>query len=238
MSQHAHVRVHGELRDLTPRDEWLTVRFDAGPSAKDAIESVGVPHPEIGRLTIGGDPAALDDRLHDGDRVEVWPIEPARLDDPRFVCDVHLGRLARHLRLLGFDTWYGNDAGDPELAHVASAERRALLTRDVGLLKRREVTVGRWVRATDPQQQVVEVARRFRLDARLSPFTRCLECNGSLEPVDKADVDDRLPPHVRASHELFTRCRGCDRVYWPGTHHDRLAALVDEIRRAIEPPLP
>jgi uncharacterized protein with PIN domain len=116
--------------------------------------------------------------------------------------------------------------------HGELHERRVLLTRDVGLLKRREVTAGRWVRATDPRRQIVEVARRFRLGPAMAPFTRCLACNGALEPVAKEVVADGLPPHVRATQQAFTRCAGCGRVYGPGTHHERLAALVASVRAA------
>jgi uncharacterized protein with PIN domain/sulfur carrier protein ThiS len=247
----AAVTLHGDLRDFLPA--WqrrgdpadLERPLDGHPAVKDVLEALGVPHPEIAALAVNGVPARLGHQLHDGDRVEAWPVaEAARLglppaaptapEDaaaPRFVVDGHLGRLAAYLRMLGFDTWYRTDAADDRLAAVAATERRILLTRDRGLLKRRIVMRGAFVRSDRPVEQLVEVARRFGLVDRWQPFGRCLRCNMPLDAATREEVLDRLQPLTRIYFDDFRRCRGCDAVYWKGSHHARMERLVERVRR-------
>ena len=141
---------------------------------------------------------------------------------------IHLGRLARHLRLAGFDAEYRKDFADAELVERAVADKRILLTRDLGVLKHSAVTHGYAVRSTVPADQFRDVLRRFDLFRRVAPFTRCLRCNVLLEEADVAEVSSRIPPRVRARHTTFRVCQGCGRVYWAGTHHDRLARFLRE----------
>lgn len=143
--------------------------------------------------------------------------------------DGHLDRLAAYLRLLGFEAFYERNLPDEVLARISNKERRILLTRDRGLLKRSQVTYGYLVRETEPRRQLAEVLDRFDLWGTARPFSRCLRCNGELAAA-KEEVADRLPPKVRERCREFSRCRGCGRVYWKGSHYDRLARLVQEIR--------
>jgi hypothetical protein len=146
------------------------------------------------------------------------------------VADVHLGTLARFLRLLGFDTRYGNGLDDAELAAITAGEKRVLLTRDVGLLKRKAVVRGQWLRSRDPEQQVTEIVEALQLKRAFRPFTRCMSCNGVLAPVARADVAALVPPHVYRRFRSFKRCGECQRVYWRGTHFVRLRRLVTKLR--------
>jgi uncharacterized protein with PIN domain len=157
----------------------------------------------------------------------VLRLRPAPLREPRFVLDTHLGKLAGYLRLLGFDTLYRNDYDDATLAHISHDERRTLLTRDRGLLKRSMVTHGYYVRETDPQRQVVEVLRRFDLHRSIAPFRRCLRCNGLLQTVDKATVGDRLPPKTHEYYDEFHVCGQCGHIYWKGSHYRHLLDFVE-----------
>ena len=143
--------------------------------------------------------------------------------------DANLGRLARYLRLLGFDADYDPDLSDPQLAERSQAEGRLLLTRDVDLLKRRTVTHGYYVRATDPQVQAGEVMSRFDLAGSARPFTRCTSCNSLLVPVDKGKVAGRVPPPSLERFDEFHECPGCRQVYWEGSHMQRANRLVAEI---------
>jgi hypothetical protein len=177
-------------------------------------------------------------RVRDGARVSVYPVfgdvdiaalsrvRPPLLDRRAFIADVHLGRLARYMRLAGFDTLWRADARDDELARLARDARRILLTRDVGLLKRGDVAFGYWVRATEPARQLAEVLRRFDVGRLTAPFTRCLRCNTLLEPIAKEAIVHRLPPRVRQEAQTFSHCPTCDRVYWPGTHWNRMRLLL------------
>jgi uncharacterized protein len=183
--------------------------------------------------------------VRDGDRIAVYPVfeafdiaplafvRSAPLREPRFAADAHLGTLARHLRLLGFDTAYDRNWEDAALAAMAHADHRIVLTRDVGLLKRNLVTHGLFVRAQQPRAQLLEVARRLQLASRFRPFTRCLTCNGILTAVAKEDVVDAVPERALRLHDAFVRCSACASVYWAGSHHARLQSLIEDLRAAL-----
>jgi uncharacterized protein len=223
----------------------VPVAVDLAPSVKDVVESLGVPHTEIGLLVVDGHVVGFDARVRAGAAVDVHPVDPdllpaaIRLDPPppepvRFLADVHLATLARHLRLLGLDTALAAvDEPDVHLAEQAVVEGRVVLTRDRGLLRRRVVAHGYLVRSDDPRRQVVDVVRRYRLDDRFAPFTRCLACNDVPVEADVAEVADRLEPGTLRDHHEFRRCPGCGRVYWRGSHHARLTTRVDEVLAAV-----
>jgi uncharacterized protein with PIN domain len=212
------------------------------PSVKDAIESFGVPHTEIDLILVDGRSVRFDRRLQGGERVAVYPeferfdisplhrLRPRPLRVPRFVADVHLGTLARFLRLLGFDTRYGNGLDDAALAEITSREKRTLLTRDVGLLKRKAVVRGQWLRSRDPERQLEEVVEALDLKRAFKPFTRCMTCNGMLAVVSRSTVSERVPLRVYRRFRSFKQCRDCERIYWRGTHYLRLQRLVRQVR--------
>jgi uncharacterized protein len=254
------VRVYGALNDfLPPQRRQMAWPHVVGPrqSVKDLIESLGVPHPEIDLILVNGVSVPFDYAVQSADRIAVYPrftnvdigtlthVRPTPPDAVRFVVDVHLGKLARRLRLIGLDTAYRPDANDAELAALADRERRILLTRDQGLLKRRLVVHGYFVRETRPHPQLVEVLRRFGpLD--LHPFSRCLRCNDVLREVAKSAIDATLLPRTRQHYDQFEACGGCGRIYWKGSHWERLMHAIDDARReaagggvgADAPPLP
>jgi uncharacterized protein with PIN domain/sulfur carrier protein ThiS len=247
MRRHVEVRFYAELNDFLPPDRRgrpITLEVAAGTTVKDLAESFGVPHTEIEVILVNGESVDFVHQVSEGDRVSVYPVfealdvsplvllRPRPLREPRFVLDVHLGRLARILRLLGFDSVWRNDITDHELATISVGEKRILLTRDRGLLKHAKVTHGYLVRETNHRRQVVEILRRFDLFGAIAPFGRCLECNGVLERVAKEEVEHRLPPRTRRDYNDFSTCPDCSRIYWQGSHYDRLAALVEDIRRA------
>jgi uncharacterized protein len=237
-------RFYAELNDFLPgprRAVAFEHEFAAPATVKDRIESLGVPHTEVDLILANGDAVDFDYRVRDGDRISVSPVfeafaiapvSPLRvkpLREPRFVLDTHLGRLAAYLRMLGFDTAWRNHCDDAELARVARDERRILLTRDTGLLKRSAVTHGCFVRETDARRQMEEVVRRFHLARLAAPFTRCLRCNEPLAAVTKEDALEDLPPRTAQLHDEFRRCPSCRRVYWKGTHYQRMRRLVDSL---------
>lgn len=238
------VRLYGDLSQIANgagRDGVVDVPFGSPRSVKDLLESVGVPHTEIDLVLVDGLSVDFDHPVVPGDRVAAYPrfhdldvdavshVRPPA-PAPRFVLDVHLGGLARRLRMLGFDTWYRTEADDETLARVAVEQDRILVTRDRGLLMRREVVHGYCPRSDDTDEQTIEVVRRFELIDRLDPFTRCVNCNGELAEVDKVEVLDELPPRTRVEHDDFTRCTSCGQVYWPGSHREQMGELVDRVR--------
>jgi uncharacterized protein with PIN domain/sulfur carrier protein ThiS len=193
---------------------------------KNAIEALGVPHTEVGTLHVNGEPATLQRIVREGDYVEVNSWKSGSDPDLRFIADAHLGGLARFLRMLGFDTLHRNAFADEEIRHLADAERRIVLTRDRELLKCREISRGAYVRALKPEAQLREVAARYALAALARPFTLCLSCNLPLQPVERAMIAQRLPPAVYELHERFVRCPGCDGVFWPGSHYQRMLSAL------------
>jgi len=214
----------------TRRREEQHLPADGTSTAGHLLASIGVPRTEVGSLRLGSTHVPLAYRPRSGDRLAVIPLEwpqAAPTDPPRFLLDVHLGTLARRLRLLGVDAAYSPDAEDPDLVDASLAERRVLLTRDRGLLHRRALLWGAHVRSDQPDEQASEVLERFAVPVR--PWTRCLACNGLLAEVAKADVEDLLEPGTRRTQERFVRCTSCGKVYWRGAHEDRLRALVDRL---------
>lgn len=240
----ATFRFYAELNDFLPpemRRRDILYRFSGTPGIKDAIEALGVPHVEVDLILVNGQSVDFGHRIRSGERVAVYPvfesldITPlARLHgrplrDPRFIVDVHLGKLVRYLRLLGFNTAQFLGKTDAALVETARAENRIVLTRDRGLLKRSAVTHGYWVRSTNPIEQAREVVRRFDLQSKAEPFTRCLVCNGPLIPVKKEKVLERIPPKTARWQDEYFICRDCGKLYWHGTHYPRLQATVARI---------
>jgi uncharacterized protein with PIN domain len=233
-----HARVVGEpvrllvappLRFLLPgrsRHGTVDVPYDATASLGHVVQAAGVPLPEVGALRVRGRAVSARHRPAPGAEVEVLPRErPQPLDGPpRLLLDVHLGTLARRLRLLGVDAAYRNDADDDTLVRWSLEEDRLLLTQDRGLLRRRALRRAAYVRGRSAQEQLDDVLDRFRLP--LAPWTRCTACGAPVEPVDKAQVDARLEPGTRRTHHRFGRCTSCGRVYWRGAHAARLDAVV------------
>ncbi|WP_455382873.1 Mut7-C RNAse domain-containing protein, partial [Salinispira pacifica] len=210
----ATFRFYEELNDFLPeerRKREITYRFHGHPAVKDSIEALGVPHTEVDLIIVtgaAGEGVSVDFayQLAPGDRVAVYPVfegfdlagtsrlRPEPLREIRFVLDVHLGKLARILRLLGFDSFYRNHQDDAQIAFRAAREHRIVLTRDQGLLKRSIVSHGYWLRSQDPEEQAVEVIRRFDLARLVKPLTRCPVCNEELEPVARETVYHLVPP--------------------------------------------
>lgn len=225
----AEVTFAAELRlFLAPRHRAgrALVACDGVSSLGHVVESLGVPLPEAGALTVNGRPATGRHRLAAGDAAAVGAVSrPQAVPWPRFVLDVHLGTLARRLRLVGVDAEYSNDAGDDALVDQANAAGRVLLTQDRALLCRRALRLGAYVRGALPDDQLRDVLRRFA--PPLAPWTRCTACNGTLAAVAKPDVEPLLEPGTRRTYQAFSRCRTCGQVYWRGAHSQRLQQVVD-----------
>lgn len=242
------LRFYGELNDHLPRSRRqveFAQDFPDGATVRHAVEGAGVPHVEVDLVLANGSPVGWAHVPREGDRLAVYPafhsldpdplvrLGPRPLEVPRFVLDVHLEGLARNLRMLGFDTLLlprgtAPELQDPELARLSS-EGRTLLTRDRDLLKRSTVERGSWVRTLHPRAQVVEILRRFDLVRQVQPFARCTVCNGQVRAVAAEDVLALVPPAVLERHDRLWQCPGCVRVYWEGTHYDRMQRFVEEV---------
>jgi uncharacterized protein len=236
---------HDDLASLLSR-RWrpgprLELPLGRRTSVKDAVEALGPPHTEIGRLLANGREIGFAALVRAGDEIEVFPLRPpVDVGNPtalrpiafpaiRFIADVNVGKLARLLRMLGFDTAYRNDLDDDECAATAEREQRICLSRDSRLLKRSKIIHGRLVRESEPRAQLREVVRFYGLGRHMVPFSRCLHCNHPLVPVAKAAVLPRLEPLTRKYYDVFERCPRCDRIYWAGSHREQMEHLIADL---------
>ena len=240
----AEFRFYEELNDfLRPslRKKPFIHYFRNNPTVKDTIEALGVPHVEVDLILANGKPVDFAYRLADGVHISVYPKfetfdisgikgtgMPA-LRNPRFILDVHLGRLVRYLRMLGFDSLYENNSEDQELVEFSLQEHRILLTRDRELLKQGKLTHGLWLRSVNPKQQAKEIIIRLDLHSMVGPFSRCMECNGLIENIDKTSVLNILQPGTLRTFNDFFRCTSCGKVYWKGAHYQRMAGILKEL---------
>ncbi|CAL9544688.1 hypothetical protein SUDANB96_04329 [Streptomyces sp. enrichment culture] len=205
------------------------LRTDGVSTLGHVVESLGVPLTEVGALVVDGRDTPVAHIPRDGETVSVRPVaRPQQVPGAplRFLLDVHLGTLARRLRLLGVDTAYeSTDIGDPALAARSAAEQRVMLSRDRGLLRRRELWAGAYVYSTRPDDQLRDVLDRFNPELR--PWTRCTACNGLLREATKEQVADQLHHGTQRTYDVFAQCGDCGRAYWKGAHHDQLEAIVE-----------
>ncbi|MCE1273026.1 MAG: Mut7-C ubiquitin/RNAse domain-containing protein [Chlorobiales bacterium] len=217
--------------------DYFEKRTGHATSLKDIVESCGVPHTEIGALRLNGAPAWFSTRIADGDRIDVLPLrsplfsecslQPSPPQFPRFIADIHLGRMARRLRLLGFDTLWFTGQHDREMLDIMEEEGRILLTRDRRLLMNNRVLHGCCIRSGRVLEQVVQVICRYCLASEARPFSRCLVCNGMLEDRPKETLSASLPEKTRRYYDEFRVCSSCGKVYWQGAHMRRLSDFVE-----------
>ncbi|TXK45753.1 hypothetical protein FVR03_12085 [Pontibacter qinzhouensis] len=246
MEKAASFYFHGSLNDFLPtcsKNKPVPYGFSGAPAVKDAIEAIGVPHPEVNGILVNGEPVDFSYRLQPADRVEVYPagtvkqwlehdaVQAPLPVTPAFILDVHLGKLSKSLRLLGFDTLYQNDYTDGAIAQLASEQHRIVLTRDVGLLKYKSIKWGYWLRSQHLEEQLTEVLSYFRLASKFNAFSRCLICNSPIAPVPKATVLTQLPPKTMLCFDEFYQCPTCQRVYWKGSHYERMQEFIERLKQ-------
>lgn len=244
MTKAAFFRFYEELNDFLPpvkRKTRFEFSFENSPSVKDVIESLGVPHTEIEVILVNRTSIDFSYRLKDSDEVAVYPVfeslditpllrlraQPLRGN--AFIGDVHLGRLCRMLRVLGFDTLYRNDYSDAAIVRTAVQDNRIILTRDRGILKYKAVTHGYCVRSTDWRVQVKEVIRRFDLSRSVYPFSRCVSCNGRIIKVSKSAIESLLQEKTKRCYDRFSRCEACGKIFWEGSHYVKLQKTIKEL---------
>jgi hypothetical protein len=242
----ARFRFYGSLNDFLPRSKrnnWIELTFNNLPSVKDSIEAIGIPHVEVDVILSNNCPVHFRYIVQPNDHLEVYPIKDhwpggysladIHAFNHKFVLDVHLGRLARELRLLGFDCIYDNQYSDPAIVQIVVQENRALLTRDIGLLKHKVLKYGYWLRSQDPKKQLMEVINYFDLSKLFKPFTRCIACNGMIEPVEKQFIIKKLPSGTINYYNEFYQCNNCKRVYWKGSHYERLVLFIEQVKEIM-----
>jgi uncharacterized protein with PIN domain len=237
----AEFRFYEELNDFLPVEQRKTSfrsPFFGSPSVKDTIQALGVPHTAIDLILVDGESVEFSHRLRGGERIAVYPVferldisplirlRPRPLRRTRFILDVHLGKLARYLRMLGLDAAYERDLDDAAIIDLSLRQQRVILTRDLGILKQSRVTHGYWLRHDEPGQQLREVLLALDLFRQLQPFTRCMDCNGRIEPVNRNAVRGQISPNTFQRFQEFWQCRDCMKIYWRGSHYDGMLRQV------------
>ena len=249
------VRFHGTLNDFLPadlRNKPFYHHFFLNPSVKDLIESLNVPHVEVDDIWINGEICDFFRKISNGDIIEVFhgnyeiredgkndsqintpPIHllPRLPEDIAFILDVHLGKLARNLRLLGFDCAYRNDFNDDEIISISEKTNRILLTRDIQMLKNFRVKYGYFLRSTDHRQQTEEILNRFQIKEKIRLMSRCSVCNGHIHEVPKDKIISQLEPETERFFNEFFQCDVCGKVYWKGSHYERMQGLIAQIAK-------
>ncbi|MBS7563641.1 hypothetical protein KHS38_04420 [Mucilaginibacter sp. Bleaf8] len=243
MEHKANFTFKGSLGDILP----ITVTpcqhdyyFNGKPSVKDAIEAMGIPHTEVDVVLVNGNAVDFQYLLQNHDTIEAYPhgsslssnysISGSAPVQNGFIVDAHLGTLARMLRLLGFDAWYDNRYTEAVIAPLAASENRIVLTRSAHLLKHKDIKWGHYICSPNTEEQIGDVMSRFDLSRNLQPFKRCMVCNGLLQPVPKQQVAHQLQPKTREYFNEFWQCDHCWRVYWKGSHYEKMLLLIDKLR--------
>lgn len=238
-------RFYEELNDFLPfqfRKKRFEYNIASNTSVKDSIEALGVPHTEIDLIMVNGNSVDFAYNLKQGDNISVYPkfesfdiseltkLRSKPLREIKFILDVHLGKLAKYLRLLGFDTIYNNSLDDPEIIETAQKEKRIILTRDFGILKNGKVTHGYWLRSQDSKEQLKEVIQRFGLKDKFNIFSRCTICNGEINKIQKSEIKERIDKKILIEYNTFYLCTACKKIYWEGSHYDNMLKFINSIK--------
>ena len=225
------------------KNRIFTKKFPVRRSIKDLIESLGIPHVEVDLIKVNGEFVGFSYIVQDHDRIEVYPdsqgisvdkgkkLRDLHSGEIKFVCDVHLWKLARRLRLLGFDVNYENFREDDELAEIAEKGQYIMLSRDRQLFMRSSIKRGFFIKSMDPDEQVVEVLKGMDIKDKCSPFSRCISCNGTLDDLKTGTEEfelhrKKIPLGILNWCKEFKICRSCRKVFWKGSHYKKLKGTV------------
>ncbi len=215
-------------------------------SVKDIIESLGVPHTEVGGITFNHQeidfsyipltPGVLQVHGVDPPFSVLSPslLRPLPLKSLKFIADVNVIRLGRLLIILGFDVSYSSSWSDEEIADIAQTRSRIVLTRDTDLLKRKKIVFAKRIKANLPYAQLTEIIDFFGLKNLISFFSRCTGCNIKLVPVAKKEVIHLLEPKTKRYFNTFFQCPQCKKVFWKGSHYDNIQKKISTLGISIK----
>ena len=241
--------IHGKLKTFLSkrfRKKPIDLAWEEHRTLKDWIESLRIPHIEVGRITVNSKKSALNNRLQDKDIVEVFeidgPYDPRKVSQQheillphiKFIADVHLGKLVRYLRILGLDCHYQEPWDDNKLAEKADKENRIMLSRDVGLLQRKCISHGKFLYSDDPIEQAKEILNRYEIYDLCKPMSRCVSCNSLMKTVAKQNIEHLIEPGTKQSYEQFFQCQSCSKVYWHGAHVKNILKTLKEIAEGVK----
>lgn len=236
-----YLRFYEELNDYLPKEKhkvWFEYSFSGSTSINEVLQSLKIPQDKIDLILVNQQSEGLDYMLHDGDRISVYPVfelfdltgvsklreQPLR--NPKFICDVHLGRLAKYLRMLGWDTLYSNRYTPDYMIDLSLQENRIILTRNYELTRHKKVIHAYWIWSPEPLEQIKDVIGKFDLSGQSAPLTRCLNCNHLLAPVKKQEILSRLQVRTAKCFNEFFICPSCDQIFWKGSHYENMLDFI------------
>jgi len=237
-------RFYEELNDFLPtrlRKRDFQSPFKGRESIKDKIEALGVPHTEVDLILVNGTSVDFSYILQNGDRISVYPVfesldirnvtrlRKIPLRQTRFVADWNLRNVTKILRALGLDVASFPSLTPRKMLEISKTEKRTILTRSPNLLKLKDVTHGIFLRPGTTVEQVRYVLNLLSLREKIRPFSRCLLCNTVLEEIPKETVAHRIPLLTRAVCNEYVYCRSCDKLFWKGTHYEKIKAVLEQI---------
>ena len=241
-------KIFGRLKKFLGKpfqSDVIDLRWEEHRTLKDWIESLGIPHTEIGLVKVDTDSADLNSRLPSKCVVEVFEIEgpydprteimpgQTALGSVKFIADVHLGKLVRYLRILGLDCLYEEPWDDHILAQKAHDQKRIMLSRDMGLLQRKCISHGQFLHSDAPIKQAQEILKRYKIYDLCQPMSRCVSCNAPMNPVDKVKIEHLIEKGTKASYDKFFQCTSCSKVYWHGAHVKNILKTLREITDGV-----
>ncbi|MBC7474194.1 MAG: hypothetical protein H7263_07860 [Candidatus Sericytochromatia bacterium] len=248
MKKTATFNFFDEINDFiqkNQRNQEIKIEFDDSTTAKDAIEAIGVPHTEVESIVVNDISVDFHYRLKDQDKVRVYSFSSkviiedkiplrASIQNYKFIVDANVAKMAKYLRMLGFDTSYNFELPDKDIVALAEKEKRIILSRDIGLLKRKNATLGYFLRKTNIEEQVMEVLKRYDLTSQIKPLSICLECNGHINQVNKDSIIKKLNENVAKEYDEFFQCNNCKKIFWKGSHHDKMLNNIDKFVKDLE----
>ena len=241
MMKQVHFRFYEELNDYLPeenRKKWFEQTFEQGTTIKNAVEQLGIPYNEIDLILVNQQSQGLDYQLQKEDRISVYPmfelfdissvseVRDKPLRNPKFIGDVHLGRVCKYLRMLGFDTLYFKNYTVEQLIELSRQDHRILLSKDQKLGKNPNVNHWYWIRSSDPLEQIRDLYEKLDLAGSITPLTRCIKCNNEIVPVSKEKIQEKLQPRTAKYYEEFFHCPNCERIYWKGSHYEHMLEFI------------
>jgi uncharacterized protein with PIN domain len=210
-------------------------------SVKDMIEALGVPHTEIDLILVNGTSVDFAYVLKDGDRVNVYPVfeslnienvtrlRKVPLRKTKFIADIHLGKIVKYMRALGFDLSFDPSLSARKIIEISKKKSRIILTKSRQILKFKEVTHAIFIYPGTTAEQIKRILDYLDIKDSIKPFSRCLRCNSVVKRVSKEGVADRIPPKTKEFCDQYNHCKFCDKIYWKGTHFIKMSKAIDHI---------
>jgi len=241
------VRCYAELNEFLPlehRYNEFPLLFSEPFNVAKLLDRLNIPLNSVEIILVDGKSVSAKFSLSEGNRISLYPIfesfdirsllhlHSAPLRHIKFIADVHLGKLARYLRLFGFDTAYNSSFSFSSILSIAELEQRCILSKSIAYKEKPSVTKYFHIQSSIPEEQLTETFSRFDLWLSSKPFTRCLKCNTLLVKRSIDNVNkNKIPPRILTMFNEYMCCSSCQQYYWKGSHYKRMEEFIGEFLR-------